>query len=68
MTDKNVSKAMLDEEISSEIISLSKTWYSMAKDILVRNKDRLDILANTLMEENELSGQTIFELVSGNVQ
>ena len=68
MTDESLSKAMLDEELSSEIISLSKTWYSMAKDILVRNMYRLDILANKLMEENELSGQAICELMSGNVQ
>lgn len=64
MTDSSVSKTMLNEELSQQVINLSKKMYSMAKDLLSENKEMLKVLSNELMKKDEMSKEEIIGLLS----
>lgn len=68
MTDSSVSKTMLNEELSQQVINLSKEMYSMAKDLLSENKEMLKALSNELMEKEEMSKEEIIALLSKKVK
>lgn len=63
MTDSSVSKTMLNEELSQQVINLSKKMYSMAMELLYENKELLKVLSNELMEKEEMSKEEIIELI-----
>ena len=65
MTNPDVSKSLLDEELSTQIIFLSREFYQEAKELLSQNKTMIEIISSKLMETNQLSKEEIIQLLSG---
>lgn len=64
MTDTRVSKTLLDAELATKMIGLSKELYSTAKEILNENKEILEIVVEKLLEKDTLSYEEIKELIA----
>lgn len=53
----------VQNKIDQEIIATLKILYERTKNILVNNIDKLNLLANELMEKESLSGEEVIELL-----
>ncbi len=63
MIDPSVSKSLLDEELSEQMIFYSKEFWKETKDILIGNKKMLELLSEELFKKCELTGEEIGELL-----
>ncbi len=59
MTDSNVSKSLLNEELCEQIILLSNKFYEKAKSILIENRNMIEVIADELMKRHSLSENDI---------
>ena len=64
MHDRNVSKALLDNELMDHIIEYSKEFYQMSLDILSEHRDMLELISNNLIIKGKLSRKQIEDLVN----
>lgn len=63
MIDHSVSKSLLDEELSEQMIFYSKEFWKETKEILIQNKKMLELLSEELFKKCELTGEEIGELL-----
>lgn len=68
MTDHNVSKALLDQELAEKIILLSKEFWQEVKAILVKNKKLIEILSAKLLEKKNLSDKEVKDLLDAAIK
>lgn len=54
------------EEIDNEVMGILQTAYNRARGILTENRDKLDTLADILIERETLDRQNFEEVMSGN--
>lgn len=66
MTDKSVSKSLLDEELSDKVISLSNELYFLALRILSDNKEMIELLSKELLRESAMTKEQIEKLFADN--
>jgi len=60
--DRNYSDETATQ-IDTEVKKIIEACYKRAKDLLVENKQKLDVLANTLLEKEVLDGEEVKKLV-----
>lgn len=63
MTNNQLSKSYLDNCINEKIVSLSKQFYEDAKKLMGRNKEKIELLSNSLSEKGQLSSNEIKKLL-----
>lgn len=63
MNDCTKSKALIDSELSDEIIKLSNEFYQEAREILSSNKDALDTIIEALNKQRQLTQEEIERLL-----
>jgi len=51
------------QEIDAEVKKIIDAAYKVAKDIIVNNSDKLELIANSLLEYETLDGQQVEEIV-----
>ncbi|MGL4607466.1 MAG: hypothetical protein ACRCU3_08390 [Eubacteriaceae bacterium] len=66
MEDHSKSKALLESELSDEIIRLSKEFYCEGKEILTEHLDQLNLIIRELKKKKHLSKNAIQELIKDN--
>ena len=66
MTDKSVSKSLLDEELSDKMISLSYELYSLTMRILSDNKEMIELLSKELLQDSAMTKEQIEKLFEDN--
>lgn len=59
MTSPDVSKTLLDQELTEKVISVSKEMYIQTKDILLKNRDKIEKLIAELERKPSLSDQEV---------
>lgn len=64
MIDPNVSKSLLNEELSGKIIWLSKEFWDEATGILTENKAMIEILSKELVKRDTLNEKEVKALLS----
>ncbi|MCF8028487.1 MAG: ATP-dependent zinc metalloprotease FtsH [Desulfobacteraceae bacterium] len=57
---------MTAQEVDREVEALLSHAFAQAKNILETNRDAMDQLAETLIENEEVSGQRVYALLDGN--
>lgn len=63
MTNPDVSKTLLDEELKEESIRLSKEWYQEAKEQLFSYQDTIEKLANQFKLKKTLTNKQIIRII-----
>lgn len=63
-TDPQVSKSLLDAELSERIISLSKEWWKEAEQKLTPMLPAIQRLADALEKKNYLSEEEVVEIIN----
>ena len=53
------------QKIDAEVNRLLREAYAQAKDILIRNREKLDYLTNALLERETLDGRDVEEILKG---
>ncbi len=64
MTDPEVSKSMLDEELSEQIIYLSRRLWKETTNILSKKKEMIERLSEELLRKETLDKQQVEEVLS----
>lgn len=59
MSDKSLSKTLLDVELATQMIELSKEFYLEAKNILINNLELLKAVSDKLIEKNFLRREDV---------
>ena len=68
MTDNSVSKSMLEEEIGSRVISLSKELYAETLEVLTPYKDMIQHLSDILMTKGSMETEEVREVLDAFVK
>lgn len=65
MEDKNYSESV-GNQIDEEVRVIVESSYEKAREILTANRDKLDMVAEILLEREVLSGEELDEILAGN--
>lgn len=64
MSDNNVGKLVIDDEISDTMINYSKEFYQLSKSMLLQHIDKLKILSEKLKAVDRLSSKDIKRILT----
>lgn len=65
MEDKNYSESV-GNQIDEEVRVIVESSYEKAREILTANRDKLDMVAEVLLEREVLTGEELDEILAGN--
>ena len=64
MINSEMSKTLLDKELESQLIDISKAFYQESKELLSSNIKLVEHLSSVLTDREELTTEEVFAIIN----